>query len=397
MSIRSPIKWVGGKSKIRKRIIEILPPLGMYSCYVEVFGGAGWVLFGKKPSPVEILNDIDNELVNFYRVLKNNIDQLAQKILNYPLVSRKDFNTLLKADPTQLEMIERAHRFFYIIMASWGGEGDKPRFQTSIYDNGKGNRLLGALRTLRQRLYPVHERLSKVIIENLDWRECIDRYDDTKTVMYLDPPYPQNNCNYSFNMRGFAEHEELAKRLSGMDSKWILTSYDRKDTRKLFADFYITPVEFSSGMDGKKGRRNQEIIVTNYNPHQLYKAYDRISSRSGVPDIAWGDQVIIRNGRNKNVIATVNGFQDNKIIVKLNGHKQSIVDAIEIEGRKRKYTNPSTQEDFSNFKRELAASIDVQILRKLDQLQREGHIVDPAAKVNEILKKSLGLNGVVNK
>ena len=56
-------------------------------------------------------------------------------------------------------------------MASWGGEWGKPRFQTSISDRGRGNRLNGALRSLRQRFYPVHERLSEVIIENLDW--CI--------------------------------------------------------------------------------------------------------------------------------------------------------------------------------------------------------------------------------
>jgi DNA adenine methylase len=79
--VRSPIKWVGGKSKLRKQIIEYLPPQGMYTCYVEVFGGAGWVLFGKEPSPVEVLNDIDEELIHFYRILRNRTDDLVNQLL----------------------------------------------------------------------------------------------------------------------------------------------------------------------------------------------------------------------------------------------------------------------------------------------------------------------------
>src|SRR5438552_4674528 len=65
--LNSPFKWVGGKSRLRKAIIDLLPP---HTCYVEPFAGAAWVLFGKPPSDVEVLNDIDQELVNFFRVVK---------------------------------------------------------------------------------------------------------------------------------------------------------------------------------------------------------------------------------------------------------------------------------------------------------------------------------------
>jgi len=67
--IRSPIKWVGGKSKLRKVIIPMIPE---HKCYVEVFGGAAWVLFGKPPSQIEVLNDIDEDLINFFEVVKTN-------------------------------------------------------------------------------------------------------------------------------------------------------------------------------------------------------------------------------------------------------------------------------------------------------------------------------------
>lgn len=66
--LSSPFKWIGGKSRLRRHIINLLPK---HSCYLELFGGAGWVLFGKKPSPVEILNDIDQNLISFFRVVKD--------------------------------------------------------------------------------------------------------------------------------------------------------------------------------------------------------------------------------------------------------------------------------------------------------------------------------------
>src|SRR5437868_12475652 len=119
-------------------------------------------------------------------------------------------------------------------MAGWGDELDYPRFATSITDGGHGNRLIGALKTLRQRLQPVHARLRTVIIENLDWRECIDRYDRPGTVMYVDPPYPGNKVNYFHNMREWKTHEQLAERLARTKCNWILSSYDAPEIHRLF-------------------------------------------------------------------------------------------------------------------------------------------------------------------
>ncbi len=141
MGIRSPIKWVGGKSKLRKTIVPMIPK---HECYVEVFGGAGWVLFSKEPSRVEVLNDIDGELMNFFRVVKSHPEELIRSF-DWDLTSREEFNRLLQQDPTKLSEVERAHRFYYIIMASWGGELGSARFQTSVSDEGHGNRLIGAL------------------------------------------------------------------------------------------------------------------------------------------------------------------------------------------------------------------------------------------------------------
>ncbi len=264
--INSPIRWVGGKSRLRKQIIELLPP---HTCYVEPFAGAAWVLFAKPPSDVEVLNDIDQELVNFFRVLKEKPEELILSF-EWELVSRAEFERLAQLNPTELTDIQRAHRFYYLIMAGWGGELDYPRFQTSITDGGHGNRLIGALKHLQQRLEPVHIRLRTVIIENLNWRDCIEHYDRRTTVMYVDPPYPGNKCNYAHNMRDWQAHWELAERLKAARCQWILSSYDVPEIRKLYPGYHIIAVQSFSGMRVKKANTdrllNEEVLITNFTP-----------------------------------------------------------------------------------------------------------------------------------
>jgi DNA adenine methylase len=264
--INSPFKWIGGKSRLRKPIIDLLPK---HTCYVEPFAGAAWVLFGKPPSDVEVLNDLDQDLTTFFRVVRDKPDELIASF-EWELVSRAEFERLAGLEPSQLTDVQRAHRFYYLIMAGWGGELNYPRFQTSITDGGHGNRLIGALERLHERLRPVHQRLRTVIVENLDWRECINRYDRAGTVMYIDPPYPENGCNYAHNMRDWESHRELAQRLYHTKCKWILSSYDIPEIRELFAQCYIISVQSASGMRIKKNDTarvlNREVLITNYAP-----------------------------------------------------------------------------------------------------------------------------------
>ena len=267
--INSPFKWAGGKSRLRKSIIPLIPN---HKCYVEPFSGAAWVLFGKQPSPIEVLNDIDEELINFFRVVKHQPEDLIESF-ELELVARSEFQRLADSDPELMSDVERAHRFYYLIMAGWGGEAKYPRFQTSATDGGHGNRLIGALKTLRKRIEPVHERLKTVIIENLDWSECIARYDRPTSFMYLDPPYPRNGVNYKHNMRSVAEHSSIAELLGRVQCKWMMSSYDTPEVRNQFRDYNIVTVQSSSGMrsgraeakiHGRERTINREVLIVNY-------------------------------------------------------------------------------------------------------------------------------------
>lgn len=283
--LNSPFKWVGGKSRLRKFIIPMIPP---HTCYVEPFAGAAWVLFGKPQSDVEIINDIDGELITFFRVVREKPEELIESFA-WELVSRAEFNRLANLEPQSLTDVQRAHRFYYLIMAGWGGEARYPRFQTSIRDGGHGNRLAGALKSLRQRLTPIHHRLQTVLIENMDWQDCMERYDSPSTVMYLDPPYMGNGANYKFNMRGKDDHQAIAGQLAQAKGFWILSSYDTPEIRDLFCGYEITPIQSSSGMRTGKSERqagkhrtiNQEILITNFPPPMSETPTTRASGENG--------------------------------------------------------------------------------------------------------------------
>lgn len=265
--IRSPIKWAGGKSRFRKRIISLLPE---HSCYCEPFGGAGWVLFAKPQSDVEILNDVNSELINFFRVIKSRPEEFLDSF-KFELASRERFERLAEADTDEMSDLQRAHRFFYLIMAGWGGEWEYHRMQTSVKDGGHGNRLIGAMKYLDNRIEPIHERLMTVIVEHLDWEECFNRYDRDGVIMYLDPPYPENGVNYADNMRDWEDHHHLAEVLSGADCKWMLSSYNNEKVRDLYSNYNIAPVESYSGMASAEGSesgrvKNEEVLIMNYEP-----------------------------------------------------------------------------------------------------------------------------------
>lgn len=269
--INSPFKWVGGKSRLRKHIVPLIPH---HTCFVDMFAGAAWVLFGKAPSDVEVLNDRDEDLITFFRVVKEKPEELIESF-DLELVARSEFERLAALDPNELTDVQRAHRFYYLIMAGWGGELAYPRFQTSITDGGHGNRLFGAIKNLRKRIEPVYKRLSTVIIENFDWKDCLAQYDSLKTCIYVDPPYPGNKCNYAHNMRDWETHYELYNQLRNAKSKWIISSYDIPEIRNIFSEpqYHILAVRSFSGMNVDKNRtarvQNKEVLILNFQPQNV--------------------------------------------------------------------------------------------------------------------------------
>lgn len=249
--IKAPFGWVGGKSRLAKDIIELFPK---HTTYVEVFGGALSVLYAKEPSKVEVVNDINSDLINLHRAIRNN-PQTLQMYLNQMLISREIFSDIKYRRLQSKNNIEKAAFYLFLITQSFGSKcehfamskrGRKPK---NIY-----------------RDYSVFsKRLKGVVIENLSFEDIIVMYDNDDTLFYLDPPYVATEHYYK-NTGGFGinEHKKLANMLRNINGKFILSYNDCELVRELYRDFFIiNSKEIKYSLNTKTNKRVREVFISN--------------------------------------------------------------------------------------------------------------------------------------
>lgn len=249
--MNSFIKWIGGKKALKKKIISEFPT--EFERYIEVFGGAGWVLFDKEQhAKFEVFNDIDGNLINLYRCIKYHAPALQEE-LKYVTHSRelfKDFLSQMKAEG--LTDIQRAARYYILIRSSFGA--NRYSFATSIIN------IAGKIDYLSK----IQDRLSKVIIEHGDFEQIIKTYDRTNALFYLDPPYYAAEKYYNADFTD-ADHERLCSALKGIKGKFVL-SYNANDIiLEKYKDFNIIPVKrFNQLLSSSNNTEYNEVIIKNF-------------------------------------------------------------------------------------------------------------------------------------
>ncbi|MGH9645073.1 MAG: DNA adenine methylase [Terriglobales bacterium] len=250
-----PVSYVGGKRPLANRIIEILP---VHTTYVEPFAGGAQVFFRKPPSKVEVLNDLDGDIVNLYRICQNHYEELL-RYCRFLLVSRRWYELMKAADPAGLTDIQRAARHLYVLKNSYAGLVRNPNYIWHVVQPPGFN-----LERLPQLLENTHKRLERVQIENLPYEEVLRRFDRAATLFYLDPPY-YNRKLYRFNLEP-ADFEKLAERLGKIRGKFVLSLNDVPEVRALFRRFHIQGVELPYTAQKTSGRRYREVLITNFKP-----------------------------------------------------------------------------------------------------------------------------------
>lgn len=250
--MNSFIAWIGGKRLLRKAIIERFQEEG-FDRYIEVFGGAGWVLFGKEVGKeLEVFNDADSNLINLYRCIKYHCEEL-QKELNWLAISREQFfDNKSQLNARGLTDIQRAARYFHIIKVSFGA--DRKTFGTN-----KKN-LTNSIEYLAE----VQERLKNVVIENRDFESLIRVYDRLGALFYLDPPYHGTEKYYE---GGFShdDHIRLKTVLDGIKGKFILSYNDDEFIRDLYKDYHIEGISRNSNLTNKLNADTfDEVIIKNF-------------------------------------------------------------------------------------------------------------------------------------
>ena len=229
---------------------------------LRAFCGAAWILFAKDPSRCEVINDLDGELVNFWRVVQNHLIPFLD-YFKFAVVSRRIFELENMKRPETLTDLQRAVRYYYIQRLAFGG---KTSGRSYGYVASGGPRL--NLTDVSETLLEVHQRLERVNIECLDALDCIRRYDRKGTFFFIDPPYIFNTDDYAVSFDRFTD---LAALLGGIKGRFILTMTDCPEIRKIFQQFKISPVRLKysinrpvSGDDSARSKDRLEVIVQNY-------------------------------------------------------------------------------------------------------------------------------------
>ena len=242
------IAKVGGKYYMKEWICSYIPP---HHTYIEVFGGAAHVLLHKKKSPVEVYNDIDSDLVNLFKVARDQPDLLIERLEELPF-SIEEFNkqkTKLKSS----DCIDRAIAYFYLANTTINS-------RMSCFVASRDQKRLFTIRIKRIRGFA--KRMKNVIIENADFYDVIKKYDSENTFMYLDPPY--HGLNYYNHKFSYTDHVRLANALKKIKGSFLLSYYTHKTICKLYKNFKIYTKKFiKHSIVRSKKTYGSELLITN--------------------------------------------------------------------------------------------------------------------------------------
>ena len=235
---RPPLRYYGGKFRIAPWIISQLPE---HRTYVEVFGGAAGVLLRKPRSRVEVYNDLDSQVFNYFKVLRDSKLRLElAALVELTPFSREEFDLTYErcSDP-----VEQARRF---VTRCYFGHGtcsidpnDSNGFRSCDIRAGKS--YAREWTGIPAAIIAAGERLQGVTIENLDFRKLIPKFDDASTVFFVDPPYPMSTRaaggkGYVHEMTD-SDHRQLAWILKNVKAKVLITSYPNALYDLLYADW----------------------------------------------------------------------------------------------------------------------------------------------------------------
>ena len=220
--IRAPFAWFGGKGspRIKKALLAALPP---HRFYIEPFGGGASILLAKPPAEVEVYNDVNRGVVNFFRVIasRDYFGPFMARVRELPY-SRELYEEFLRTWPAIHDPVEQAVRWYVVIQQSFGG----------LFGNSWGTGVTttptGRWCSSFENLPLVHDRMQRVQIECCDWRDCLERFDGPDWLAYCDPPYvagARKAGGYEHELRD-SDHEALIETLLRYRGAVVLSGYD---------------------------------------------------------------------------------------------------------------------------------------------------------------------------
>jgi len=248
-SIKPPFCRQGNKFPIAPQILALIPA---HETYVEPFLGSGAIFFNKMAAKKSVLNDLDERTVERFRLL--------QKAPLDPARYRNDLNTVSKIRAFYLDHTRSvADRLFYEKIVACNGFSGKPVSSAkNIYRKADPFKMLDLLEEYQTQLR--HAQITQV-----DYEQCILAHDSPTTFFFLDPPYENTVATYGYAQDADFDFERLAKVVSAIKGKWLLTMDDSSRIRALFSSYYQKKVKVYTKWGHTSGKRKRsELFVANY-------------------------------------------------------------------------------------------------------------------------------------
>lgn len=268
----TPISYYGGKQNLVKEILKLIPD---HNLYAEPFVGGGAIFFAKPKSEVEVINDVNSELINFYEVVQNQFVELQSQI-RISLHSRRLFNDAkcMYENPHLFTRIQRAWAVWVLSSQAFSAQLDG----TWGYDVSKGttSKKINNKRESFTEDYAI--RLQNVQIECTDAIRIIRSRDKEDAFFYCDPPYYNSDCGH-YDGYTIEDFEMLLKTLSGIKGKFLLSSYpsdilskfaDKHGWSQRYIDQKVSVANPNSSSKPQKTKR--EMFTANYDLNEVPKS-----------------------------------------------------------------------------------------------------------------------------
>ncbi len=285
--MNSIISWVGGKKALRALIYQRMPK--EFGRYIEVFGGGGWVLFGKPPdTPMEVYNDFNSDLANLFRCVKERPMALLKELNFFPLNGRDEFLVLKKylekdefnneylheeLELAQNNLLPPQYEEIKLLLTENAAMNDIKRaaafFKLIRYSYGSGCTSYGCqpfdIRKTFHLIWQGSRRLKGTVIENKDFEALIRQYDRIHAFFYCDPPYFETEGHYAVEFRK-EDHVRLRDTLAGCQGKWLVSYNDCGYIRELYAGYNIEAVSRINNLAQRydNGCEFPEVFISNY-------------------------------------------------------------------------------------------------------------------------------------
>lgn len=259
--MHAPFAYFGGKTRLAARIADLLPA---HQHYVEPYGGSLAVLLAKPRSRMETVNDLDGDLMTFWRVLRDQPEELGRACALTPHARAEHAHAYaLHAASSDLE---RARRVWVLLTQGRGGQLRTTGWLHYVSPAGSTLGMPGYLEAYVSRIAPAAERLAGVSLECQPALDLITRYGRSPDVLlYVDPPYlgsTRVSGGYRHEMRGDAAHRELADALHGCAAAVVLSGYDSPLYEELYRGWHSTRIDTTTGQGGTRQKRT-EVLWSN--------------------------------------------------------------------------------------------------------------------------------------